>query len=205
MNLRERKKAVTRESLQQAAHMLARKVPWADVTVDEIAHTAGVSRRTFFNYFDSKDAVLSSAQADRNTTLLTLLEARPASESPWQALTAMTLEYLNGVTLESVQAFRGLWHQPSERDAALSVRRDLESRLANHLHDRQPDWPWAHAHLVASVFLTTTRVATTSWMQGPQELTLHEVMSAALARVRVEDPADIDSPVAAAAAASSGA
>lgn len=58
-SLRERRRAETFRQIHRAAWTLARADGYCATTVEEIAERAGVSRRTFFNYFESKeDAVL---------------------------------------------------------------------------------------------------------------------------------------------------
>ena len=188
MNLREQKKAVTRQSLQQAAAMLTRQQPWDTVTVDDIASAAGVSRRTFFNYFESKEAVLTSASADRSEIVVAAVRDRPADESPWEVLRAGVRASLTGATPESVLAFRSLWHEPSQVDTVLNIRRDLEVRLSVQIHERMPSWTYTHAHLVVGLFLTATSVATTSWLLGPQTKPLLDVIDEVVGRVRIDPP-----------------
>jgi AcrR family transcriptional regulator len=58
-NLRERKKVETWTALHEAAASLAQQRGLEQATVEVIAESAGVSPRTFFNYFPAKeDAVL---------------------------------------------------------------------------------------------------------------------------------------------------
>ncbi|WP_246846579.1 TetR family transcriptional regulator [Humibacter ginsenosidimutans] len=57
-SLRERKKRETRERLRVAANELVAAKGIADTTVEEICAAAGVSPRTFFNYFPSKNAAI---------------------------------------------------------------------------------------------------------------------------------------------------
>jgi AcrR family transcriptional regulator len=52
---RERNKRTTRRALRAAALELGLERGLAHVTTDEIARRAGVSPRTFFNYFDTKE------------------------------------------------------------------------------------------------------------------------------------------------------
>ncbi|SFA74326.1 TetR/AcrR family transcriptional regulator [Cellulomonas marina] len=53
--LRERKKAACRSALIDAAQAIAADRGVEAVTVEEVCERAGVSARTFFNYFDTKD------------------------------------------------------------------------------------------------------------------------------------------------------
>jgi AcrR family transcriptional regulator len=55
LGLRERKKRACRASLVDAAQELVARDGLDQVTVEEICTEAGVSPRTFFNYFESKD------------------------------------------------------------------------------------------------------------------------------------------------------
>ena len=59
IGLRERQKAARREALIDATHRLVERDGLDGATVEAICAKAGVSTRTFFNYFESKvDAVL---------------------------------------------------------------------------------------------------------------------------------------------------
>ncbi len=52
---RERRKRATRRALRAATLELGLERGLADVRIEEIAERAGVSTRTFFNYFDTKE------------------------------------------------------------------------------------------------------------------------------------------------------
>ncbi len=52
---RERNKRATRQALRAATLALGLERGLAEVSVEDIARRAGVSPRTFFNYFDTKD------------------------------------------------------------------------------------------------------------------------------------------------------
>lgn len=64
-NLREKKQAATREALYRASFALFAEKGFEATTVDEIAERAGVSRRTFFRYFESKESVVFAKQPNR--------------------------------------------------------------------------------------------------------------------------------------------
>jgi AcrR family transcriptional regulator len=74
--LRERKKARTREVIQQHALRLFRDQGYAETTVEQIAEAAEVSPSTFFRYFPTKgDAVLAEFIDGR---IFELIEQAPA-------------------------------------------------------------------------------------------------------------------------------
>jgi AcrR family transcriptional regulator len=84
--LRERKKAETRRALEHAALRLFGERGFEAVTIDEIAAAAGVSSRTFFRYYGSKDDVLIGPFATLEETLRSALNRRPVNEPPLSAL-----------------------------------------------------------------------------------------------------------------------
>ena len=76
--------ARTRTSLRTAALDLFEEVGFADATVAMIAERAGVSLRTFFRYFDSKEATLFGEDLQEWT--LEFIAARPSGESLRESL-----------------------------------------------------------------------------------------------------------------------
>jgi AcrR family transcriptional regulator len=70
---------------------LCRRHGFDATTVSDIAEAAGISRRTFFRYFDSKDDVVFDWVREQGALLRPLLMARPADESPMQAIVSVYL------------------------------------------------------------------------------------------------------------------
>lgn len=81
--LRERKKLATKQALALAAMKLAVQRGLENVRVEDIADAANVSRRTFTNYFASKEeAIASLSTAGSPGRLSRCGTARPASRWP---------------------------------------------------------------------------------------------------------------------------
>ncbi|ASN19520.1 TetR family transcriptional regulator [Arthrobacter sp. YN] len=78
---RELNKAATRSSIASAALGLLRSKGSGNFTVEDIAASAGVSRRTFFNYFPSLEAALASVADGFMDHALEQFRLRPADES----------------------------------------------------------------------------------------------------------------------------
>jgi AcrR family transcriptional regulator len=80
--LRERKKAATRLAIEQAAVDITCELGYEAATAEAIAARAGVSLRTFFNYFPSKDVAI----AGRGLTRIDEERAHRILEKPGVAL-----------------------------------------------------------------------------------------------------------------------
>ncbi|MGW7281090.1 TetR family transcriptional regulator [Streptomyces sp. NPDC054844] len=84
--LRERKKRATRAALTEAAVRLAAEHGAEKVTVEAISAAAGVSVRTFFNYFDTRDDAFVVIDVDAGVRLRHAVLDAPAGLSPLEAL-----------------------------------------------------------------------------------------------------------------------
>ncbi|MFH8679497.1 TetR family transcriptional regulator [Streptomyces lydicus] len=82
----QRKRQLVSNELTEAAWQLLVLKGFDAVTVDEIVAAAGVSKRTFFRYFASKEDVVVQFLADLGTGMHAELAARPAEEPPSVAL-----------------------------------------------------------------------------------------------------------------------
>jgi AcrR family transcriptional regulator len=81
-----RRRRLMRDELRSIAIELFAERGFDDVTVDDIAEAAGISARTFFRYFATKDEVILAYEGRLHERLLTALRDRPASEGGVEAL-----------------------------------------------------------------------------------------------------------------------
>ncbi|MGS2616345.1 TetR family transcriptional regulator [Micromonospora sp. LZ34] len=82
----QRKRQLVSDELTEAALQLLALNGFDVVTIDEIAATAGVSRRTFFRYFASKEDVVVQFLTGMGADIRAELAARPVEEPPSVAL-----------------------------------------------------------------------------------------------------------------------
>jgi AcrR family transcriptional regulator len=84
--LRERTRRAVRSELIDAAQDLFVAQGYEGTTVDQIAAAVGMSRRSFFRYFASKDDLVLGKYDAMADQLVEALDARPADEPLWHSL-----------------------------------------------------------------------------------------------------------------------
>lgn len=84
--LRERKRRETLQRITNAGICLFIEKGYEATTLDEIAAEAGISRRTFFYYFKSKDEILLSLQSGVGDMLVDALRDVPKGKRPLEAI-----------------------------------------------------------------------------------------------------------------------
>ena len=102
MSLRERKRQQTRQELISAAMRLFGENGYERTTVAEIASAAGVSTKTFFNYFASKDEVLFPHLSRRIDVVVALIEQRRPDDQMADVLVAAMQHMLADALTEEV-------------------------------------------------------------------------------------------------------
>src|SRR4051794_6586859 len=84
--LRERTKRAMRAEIATTAINLFLAHGFEATTIHDVVAATGVSRRTFFRYFATKEDVVLGYMADLGDTLSAALAARPPGEPVWEAL-----------------------------------------------------------------------------------------------------------------------
>ncbi|MBN2168644.1 MAG: TetR family transcriptional regulator [Actinobacteria bacterium] len=90
---RERKKIETRQALEEAALELFETKGYDQTTIEDITEAVDVSSRTFFRYFDSKEAVLFGNWQSYMSGISEMLKNRPLEETPLEAMKEFSLLY----------------------------------------------------------------------------------------------------------------
>jgi AcrR family transcriptional regulator len=137
--LRERKKDQTREALAQAAFALFQDKGYEATTVAEIARAANVSRRTFFRYYATKDALLFVEDSENLEHFRVLLGAAESGDDD--------LAHIRRACLALAEGYM------RDRDQILARARIIESSPVLGKQERQQDLSWERA--IAESLLST--------------------------------------------------
>lgn len=177
--LRERKKVATRHALGVAAMRLAMERGLDNVLVDDIAEAAGVSTRTFNNYFASKYEAICALAFDRAMAIGATLRERPASEPIWEAITSAVMSEYGAADRaldeEWMAGIRLVTSTPALTGEYLKVQAMTQYSLAEAIALRLGFQP------AASMFPRILAAAVTAAIQAAMERWLHADPPVALA------------------------
>jgi AcrR family transcriptional regulator len=138
---REASKQATSAALRAAAMRLFAEQGYDATTVADIARAAHVTHRTFYRYFDGKEALLSDESGSWLTTLADAIRARPAAEPPVTAVQHAMLSVSQQASAEPAPAPLWLF---GDRPARAGLRRAgprpllrLEAAITEAVLDRR--------------------------------------------------------------------
>src|SRR6478752_9492521 len=117
-NLHEQRRRSTHEALRRAALASFGSKGFANVTVTELAREAGVTERTFFRHFPTKEAVLFQDYETQVEWLADALVRRPDSESVFDAVLAAVMSFPHDIEVVRQAASARLELISAERVAA---------------------------------------------------------------------------------------
>jgi AcrR family transcriptional regulator len=170
--LRERKQQQTRERLKRAAMALFLEHGFEATTIDDIAATADVSRRSFFHYFASKEDVVAAWQEDAAAALVAEILARPADESMLTAAENAIAAAVKRIDPAEAAAMSRLKRDNPALHARDQLKYEkLERALAEGLAQRSGrKSDRLKARLVAMISTGAMRVGGESWIgEGARE------------------------------------
>lgn len=189
--IHERKRQAVRSYLSEVALRLLTDRDFDSVTVDEIAAAAGVSRRSFFRYFASKEDVVLQFLDQMAERLRDAVLARPAQESPLVAVHAALRPQVAAYVADAdrtLAVVRLLQRSPSLRARELESRQRMRELVAeaigrrlgvDHRTDLRP-------RLLAGIALVPFDVAITTWVESRADEDVHAILDAAIAGLGVE-------------------
>jgi AcrR family transcriptional regulator len=188
--LRERTRRAVHGEITATAMRLFAENGFEATTVDQIAREAGISRRSFFHYFRSKEDVVLGDTDALGASVRAALEARPAGEPAWDAIRAafQTLQHDDG-SLEQRLELAQMYHDaPSLRARHLEKHLRWQALLAPDVHKRlglpesaTPD-PRARAFVAAA--LACLDAAVDAWFESGGTSDPVQLFDEAIAAIR---------------------
>lgn len=172
--LRERKKLRMRQDLSETALRLFLERGFDATTLDDLVDAVEVSKRTFFRYFASKEAVALAAETDLWDACAAELSERELRGHLLtvlrDALTA-TVAQMGDEWLRRFLATRGLIARtPALRDrsdlTSLAAQRRIAEVLEARLNPASQDG--LRLRLLAEVAMSAWRCGARNWVRGPK-------------------------------------
>ena len=105
--LRERKKARTRRLIADTAARLFAERGYENVAVSDIAREAEVAEQTVYNYFPTKERLVTDRDEQIHDRMCDLVRARPAGVTPAGAVREFVLRSVDGIRTIPREVWRG--------------------------------------------------------------------------------------------------
>jgi AcrR family transcriptional regulator len=183
----ERKRQLVRDELNDAAMRLFAFRGFDETTIEAITEAAGVSRRTFFRYYRSKEDVIVEFIAGLGAALRDTLAARPSGEPPAVALRAAVGVFTDKYDEDQTKALAiarltlrtpALLGRYLERRAMWQEALTLELAARHRLDPRD-----MRARLAAGLALDALDTAVSAWVDQDGARPLPELTDEAFALV----------------------
>ena len=161
-----------------------------ETTIDQIVAEVGVSRRSFFRYFGTKEDIILGGLIARGEIILAALVERPASEEPFTALRAAFIAMRQPQdTLEfSLDLHRMMAGSASLRAKSVEKHLAWQKLLVPEIERRMGiangEIPDPRASAIVATVLACLDVATDVWGSRGGAGSLEEIYDEALAAVR---------------------
>jgi len=165
--LQARKQQLVRDAIWDAAVNLFSEKGFDETTVDDIAQASGVSRRSFFRYFSSKNDLMAQGVVNYGASLADAIQACPKNYSPSEVFreTVRTIAKQTAPGPRTRKIMRIAAKYPAARDAQLTRLAEVQEQLAEVFAQRlgrsSPGDP--RPHLMAGLTLTTLSATFRMW------------------------------------------
>ncbi|MCE1178350.1 MAG: TetR/AcrR family transcriptional regulator [Micrococcales bacterium] len=129
---REANKERTRTAIVDAVYALVGERGLEGVTAEQVAERADVSRRTFFNYFSSVEAVLADVASRSIDDMAQAIAERPHDESLFISLDRAVAESFDADALRRAAI---AWRAAATSEATARHLAYCEAQMVEHVHD----------------------------------------------------------------------
>ncbi|MDT9701694.1 helix-turn-helix domain-containing protein [Streptomyces sp. P17] len=190
--LREQTRSVVRALLAKTALELFAAKGYDDTTLDEIAAAAGVSKRTLFNYFRSKEDLALNGLSEQGELIAARLAERPADEDVWASLRAafQVLEEIDLTAERRLEMITLLFGNESLRAGHAEKQARWQDLFAPLIEPRLPDSDRRalQARAIAAAAITCLQAATEEWMRLDGQVNQFDLYDTAVQAIRRPAP-----------------
>lgn len=171
--------AAVRQEIAEAAIRLFLDQGFVETTVDEIVAEAGVSRRTYFRYFATKDDAVLAFLTGLSDRLVERFLARPADEPAFVAVqTAIREEFaeLDSDGPRARELGRLIRETPSLRARHLAIHHEWELEIAAAIARRRglPDDD-LRSRLIAAFAVIALDIGSAHWTVDENTVLIEEI------------------------------
>lgn len=189
--LRERKKALTRRLIADTAARLFAEHGYEQVSVSDIAREADVADQTVYNYFPTKDQLVTDRDQQVQDRLCALIENRPADATPAAAIRDYVLDSVAAISRIAPDLWRGeLGYlaaiSPTVHRLALEMTDRQATAFAQAISDSTsiaPEVARLHGIALAAVFQIIIIDAGRRTVEGQSQARIAKEMQPMMARV----------------------
>jgi AcrR family transcriptional regulator len=186
--LREQTRTVVRSLLARTAIELFAAQGYDNTTLDEVAAAAGVSRRTLFNYFRSKEDLALSSLAEQGDLIAARLAERPADEDAWAALRTafQVLEEIDMTAERRLEFITLLFGNDSLRAGHAEKQARWQDLFAPLIEPRLPDTDrrTLQARAIAATAIVCLQVANEEWVRLRGQADMLDLYDTAVQAIR---------------------
>jgi AcrR family transcriptional regulator len=152
--------------LRDAALRLALERGPEKVRVDDIAEAAGVSPRTYNNYFSSREeAIVAAVTAGREARVAAAVTARPAGVRLAEAVADAIVEQYTEPQEHDRDALLLITTRPALREAYVHTAGTMELPLAAAIAQRLGEADEYSARVLAACVVSAVRLALERWVK----------------------------------------
>lgn len=189
--LRERKKARTRRVIADAAARLFAEHGYEHVAVSDVAREAEVSEQTVYNYFQTKEQLVTDLDQHFQDELGRLIRTRTSGTSPVGAIRELVLDAIEGIRRIPAEQWRGeLGYlaaiSPTVRRLALEMSDRQANALAIAIRETStitPEIARLQGIAIAGVFQIIITEAGQRTLNGQSQEQIADALHAAIATV----------------------
>ncbi|NLS18050.1 TetR family transcriptional regulator [Rhizobium sp. P40RR-XXII] len=187
--LRERKRRLTFQRIAEAGLKSFLAKGYEETTIDEIAAAAGISRRTFFYYFKSKDQILLAHQRGYMDALRMSIMENASAGRPIEVVHQATLGLVARLEAKAPQLLetaRLLRQSETLHARSRGNSLQLEQIAYQALCELFPTRDQDGLRLVSMIAVSPLRLSVDKWLQENGRLPLIEYLEDALRKWRTE-------------------